>query len=209
MCTPPTYVGACSHLDRLLVSPRSRLTDPLCTMVWDSAPSGSYSLFLVTQKMLPHRLFPREICWSKTEIQKPSQARINYDIKSSPERDQASGWLCEVFDYLPPCRPLKLNEVKILSQLLEALSPSGRASIRQLRSSSMSLPGKVGRNPQAPDGPSNALVTQPGQRTEETGSVTVLGTSTYHWGMFRGLSPTQGRSKNQESEDFRFHLRQV
>lgn len=75
-------------------------------------------IILCHAKMLPHRLFSRERCWSSTEIWRPSQARMNYDIKSPLERDQANGWLCKAFDPLQLCRPLELNEVKAPSWLL-------------------------------------------------------------------------------------------
>lgn len=53
-------------------------------------------IILCHTKMLPHRLFPRERCWSRIGIWSPSQAGINYDIKFSLERDQANSQLWKV-----------------------------------------------------------------------------------------------------------------
>lgn len=113
--SPLAYAGACRLLTDCQSLPEVDLLTLQALYGLGLCSLWQLPILLCHTKMLPHRLFPREICQSRTEIQRPSQARINYDIKPSLERDQANSQLCKAFDHLPSHRPLKLNEVKNIS----------------------------------------------------------------------------------------------
>ena len=55
---------------------------PWNTGLGNSAPSGRSPLFIRTHKKThSHRLLPREICWSRTEVWRPSQVDHNLVVQ--------------------------------------------------------------------------------------------------------------------------------